>query len=610
MNIEPFPETLPELLLRRAGRNPRDPACYHRTAPGRWRTTDWSSLHEQVRRVSAGFGKLGLLPGDRVAILARTCPEWQVAELASLKAGAVVVGVDPHASQEQVEHMLGHCSARCLVVDDERHLAKVPEGLRKSFRFLVTLHETEKAVHPKQSLWRDLLAVDPLGILPGDHQVSTDDPATLIYTSGTTGQPKAIPYSHRQLLVACRSILGAFPDIGPGTRVLCWLPMAHLFQRMMNLTGILCGAQTYFVEDPRDIMACLTEVQPSVFVGVPRFYERFYEGIQERVAKVPRWIGDRIRSAFQTGQAYRRCHRAGSEPSLGLRLRYQLLDRHILSRIRRLVGHRMSFMITGSAPTAVRILEFFDALRLPVLEAYGVSENAVPMAANTPECCRFGSVGKPLTENEIRFAEDGEILVRGPGVFRGYEGGEPGEDCFTPEGYYRTGDIGYCDADGFLFLTGRKAEIIKTSTGRRISPARIEAVYAQSPYIEQVVVIGNGRKYLTGLIVVRREALERRFAGTGVSLPDSVEKLAVMREVREVVQTEIESLGTGLASHERIRAFAILPAPLSLERGEMTPTLKLRRDRIAVTYSQLIEELYCQPTLQDVPGIGVSCTAS
>lgn len=600
MSTEPFPRTLPELLHWRAEQSPDAPAYYRRAGPGDWRPTTWSGLDEEVRKVCAGFREMGLARGDRLAILARTCPEWQIAELAGLEAGAAIVGVDPHATAEQVEHVLRHSAARGLVVDDDRQLSKVPDALQAMFRFIVTLRGPGMHDRPNWRPWCQALAAEMRAHPAEAHWVAVNDPATLIYTSGTTGRPKAIEYSHRQLVVACRSILRAFPAIGPDAAVLGWLPMAHLFQRMMNLAAVQCGAQTYFVEDPREIMTCLREVQPSVFVGVPRFYERLYEGIQERVARLPRWIGALVRAALATGEAYARCQRDGREPSLGLRLRHCVLDRLFLRRIRGLVGHRMKFMITGSAPAAVRLLEFFHGLGLPVLEAYGVSENAVPMAANRLDCFRFGSVGRLFEENEIRFAEDGEVLVRGPGVFRGYYGDEERESRFTPDGFYRTGDIGHLDADGFLLLTGRKAEIIKTSTGRRISPARIEAVYAQSPYIDQVVVIGNSRKHLVGLIVVHRSALERRFARMGVVLPASGEEVAVMPEVRQVIQAEIACLGINLASHERILDFAILPGPLSLERGEITSTLKIRRDRVAGLYADLIERLYRQPALQDV----------
>ncbi len=516
MNPDGLPGTIMRLLADRVQETPDADAFFCRSDAGAWLPTTWSQVQAKVAQLAAAFQQLGLQRNDRLAIVARTCLEWQIAEFAGLVVGAVVVGVEPHAPAELIEHVLRHSGAVAAIVDDRQSTAKIPETMRADLRFLITLEEVAHASMGSPENDSDDSQSEERQGEPWQaeqrqaEQGQVDRAATLIYTSGTTGRPKAIEYSHRQLLTACGAIARAFSEIGPGDSVLCWLPMAHLFQRMMNLVAVARGAKVYFVENPREVMQAIRQVQPSVFVAVPRFYERLYEGIQEEISQRPAWLAGLVRLSMRVGAAHARCQRAGGRPPAWLVLAHPVLDAAVLSRIRAVVGRRMRFMITGSASTPAWLLEFFHGIGLLVLEAYGISENAVPMAANRLQNYRFGSVGRPFAENEIRFADDGEILVRGPGVFAGYFRDAEQQARFTQDGYLQTGDIGHFDADGFLYLTGRKAEIIKTSTGRRISPAAVEAVYAQSPYIDQVVVVGEGRKYLVGLIVLRKGSRDRR----------------------------------------------------------------------------------------------------
>jgi long-chain acyl-CoA synthetase len=628
MNPDGSPDTITGLLADRVHNTPDADAFYCRSDAGAWLSATWSQVQAKVAHLTVAFQQLGLRRNDRLAIIARTSLEWQIAEFAGLLVGAVVVGVEPHAPAELIEHILRHSGAVAAIVDDRQSTAKIPEAVRANLRFLLTLDEVAHASmgSPENDGETPVTAEPGPGLASqpaGSHarsydsqseqrqgepwqvkQGQADRAATLIYTSGTTGRPKAIEYSHRQLLIACGAIARAFPEIGPGDSVLCWLPMAHLFQRMMNLVAVARGARVYFVENPREVMQAIRQVQPSVFVAVPRFYERLYEGIQEKISQQPVWLAWLVRLAMRVGAAHARCQRAGGRLPLWLVLTHTVLDAAVLSRIRAVVGRRMRFMITGSAPTPPWLLEFFHGIGLLVLEAYGISENAVPMAANRLQDYRFGSVGKPFPENEFRFGDDGEILVRGPGVFGGYFRDAEQQARFTQDGYLETGDIGHFDADGFLYLTGRKAEIIKTSTGRRISPAAVEAVYAQSPYIDQVVVVGEGRKYLVGLIVLRKAQVERRLGELGIAVPAAEEALEKLPQTRQVLCGEIEKLGGQLAPQERLADFTLLSEPLSLARGEITPTFKVRRSRVVQSYADEIETLYREPTAMGSGNLG------
>jgi long-chain acyl-CoA synthetase len=526
---------IPELLRRRAEATPRGVACYSRGLGG-WVATDWGTLWREVNGLAAELRRRGLRPGARVAIAGRTCRGWLVAELAVLLAGGVVVGIDPLAGARQSAFVMNHAGVAAVLTDRDSFLTALPADVRNRLLFTLPMNGP---VSPADARPTDL---------PAGH---ADDPATIIYTAGTTGDSKGIEYSHAKVMAGTRSLVEAFPELEEGDATLCWLPMAHLYQRMMNLMALARGMVTYFVEDPREVGPALREVQPALFSAVPRFYEKLHDDV-----------------------------RAGAPPS------------EWRDRLAEAVGRRAKVFLTGSAPTSPRLLEFFSSLGLPVYEGYAMSENTVPMAANLRGACRFGSVGRPFPQNEIRFADDGEVLVRGPGVFRGYLGEQrPSDDRFTGDGFYRTGDLGRLDEDGFLYLTGRKAEIIKTSTGRRISPSRVEEVYKQSPYLDQVVVFGDGKTHLVALVALDATAVREALAREGTAVPADPD-LAASASVKELVAREMARLGRALPPHEQVGAFAVLAAPLSAAEGELTPTQKLRRGVVASRHASLIERLY------------------
>lgn len=567
--------TVPNILQSRAEAQPDGIACYY-LDDGNWTPLCWSELWSQVRRTAASFLQRGIQPGDRLAILSSTRFEWQVAEMAAMLVRAVVVGIDAHGTQDYVSHILKSSSARALIVDSAENLAKISADISRNLRFVVLLDQDDETQQEAAvDTWSNLQdhSTEAETSSPYDLDfVEADSAATLIYTSGTTGQPKGIEYTHRQLMAACDAIVDEFHQLNEEDTAICWLPMSALFQRMMNLVAISRGITTYFVDDPRDIIARIGEVQPSLFVGVPRFYEKLYEGIQLELGRLSPWQRTLASMAVESG---RRKINGSAEvrPKLKISLGHAIWDRLILRKIRRIMGGRLKFMITGSAPTPTWLLEFFHAIGLPLFEAYGVSENTIPMAANRPDCFRPGSVGKPFAANEIRFAEDGEVLVRGPGVFEGYDRNNRADDRFTREGFYRTGDIGCLDDDGFLFLTGRKSEFIKTSTGRKISPVKVESVLKQSPLLEHVVVVGNGHKYLAALLTISAD-------------------IEPEEDWETQLAEEIERLNQQLPAHEQVGQFALFPESPSIEGGELTTTLKVRRSLIEDKYQDLIADLF------------------
>jgi long-chain acyl-CoA synthetase len=601
-------ETILSFLAERAARFPDAPAVHHRV-DGVWHRISLKHLVQTSERVADSLINVGLKPGERLAIMCRTRVEWLLAELGAMMAGVVVVGIDAHASDLQIAEILENSDVSGLVVDSEAALSRIRLPLLERLSLIVTIEDTGRGKrYPHLRPWCRLVggdwvvtgsrtacgwrAADAERKLNGYPSPTANSPATLLYTSGTTGKPKGILYRHEQLAVACRSILEEFPGVSKlGGSTICWLPMAALFQRMMNYVALVSGVAVYFVDDSSAILRATKEVQPTYFIGVPRFFEKLYQGIQFELALKPKRIQQLVAISLARSPRV-----AGLRSRVGTTVEQRVLDALVLRRLRRVLGRRLDFIITGSAPTPEWLLDYFDRLGILVLEAYGLSENTVPIAANRPEAWRFGSVGKVFRRNEVRLAEDGEILVRGPGLFDGYVGNETA-NIFTTDRFYRTGDLGRFDADGFLFVSGRKSEVFKMSTGRRIAPGKIEAVYRKIPYVEQIVVVGQGRQYPAALLSVNPQLLALALEGGGVSLAGgaSATNLASLPAVKSKIKADIEAAGAELGSYEKIRRFDLLPLPLTLDGGELTPSLKLKRDVIECKYRDMIERLYTTP---------------
>lgn len=573
-------------------------ACRHLDGEA-WVDTTWRELRDETARVAGYWRRHGLRRGDRIAILAPTCRAWYVCELAGLRLGLVIVGIDHHQKPARIASILDESGATALVVGEIGQWWDIDAERRARFTLAMTM---EDVGHDGVAGWQQVSRAERP---PADEaaRVAPDDSATLIYTSSTTGAAKAVEFTHAQLIQACGAIIRTYPQLNEGDAMVCWLPLAHMVQRMTNLFGMARGATTWFADDPRKVVATMAVARPSIICGVPRFYEKIAEKIGHRIEEMKGPRRRLVDAALETGRrmAQHRVH--GQRPSIFLRMAHATLDRLVLSRFREALGGRLEVMVTGTAPAPAWVLEFFDQIGLLLLEVYGLSENAVPMSSNRADAYRFGSVGMPLPYNEIRIAPDGEILVRGPGVLDGYFEGANGHDDadptrprdqarFTDDGYLCTGDLGRYDEDGFLYLTGRKSEIIKTSTGRRISPARVEAIYGRSRLFDQVMVVGNGRKCLAALLALNQQAVERELMKSGHRIPGDPAAMAQSKDVAAIVHDELKRHETELADYERVIAYHLLEQPLSVEDGDLTPTLKLRRSRVEARLGDLIDAVY------------------
>ena len=570
--------TIPELLAARARRSGERIAYRTRDKDGAWQSLTWREVEARVLAMAAGLQALGLGAGDRLAIMMPTGLRWELLEKAALTLGAAVVGIDSHAAPAHKAFILGQSRAKALVLSEAGDLAGLEGVALPALERVIVEAETLPNAGGRFDLhrWADFAAL--CEGRPAAHQSPVaDTPAAITYTSGTGGQPKGIVYSHRQMLIACESLLEAFGPITEADSAVCWLPLSNLFQRVMNLCGVGSGAACSFVEDPRRIVDELGEIRPTIFIGVPRFYEKLREGIRARLEAQPAWRRGLAALALESGEALAEAHQAETPVGAALRLRHALLDRLVLTRLRAVMGGRIRFMITGSAPAPAPVLGFYESLGLPLLEAYGLSENIVPVAVNRPGARRPGTVGRPLAPNEVRIAADGEVLVRGPGLFGGYLESQPGGAALDAEGFFATGDLGGLDPQGFLRLTGRKREIIKTSTGRRIGPQPLEAALREIPGVEQALVVGNGCKTLAALVTPALEGQEPAAAAAALE----------------------GRLGQALAAHngrsapyERIAACLVLAESFTVLDGHLTPSLKLRRSWLEQRYAGEIERLY------------------
>ncbi|MEF8702762.1 MAG: AMP-binding protein [Candidatus Accumulibacter sp. UW26] len=562
--------TVPGLLELRSARTPDEIALWQLSPGGEWVGSSWRDYGRAVAALSSGFRRLGLAAGDRVGIMAPSCREWDFAQIGILAAGGTAVGLDPYGLDEHLRQIAQRCGFTGLVLAHPSLLDKFGESVRQRLRFVVCLDPAgETGVVPLATLLAEAPASEDW------NQAQVDSAATIIFTSGTTGEPKGIEYSHRQMCLAASAILSAFPQVVAGSRLVCWLPLSNLFQRMINLSAIGRGAETFYVSDPREVMRFVQFIAPHLFIGVPRFYEKLHAGMLQVIAQQPAWQQRLVQWAWRMGDRQAAAARAGKRLDRRSQLAFALAERLALRRLRAALGPNLQFMVSGSAPMPVWLLERFHAIGLPILEAYGISENIVPVSINRLDCFRFGSVGRPAPGSEVRLAEDGELLVRGPGVFSGYFGEELAAPLLDADGYLPTGDFATIDADGFISLIGRKSEIFKTSTGRRIAPARIESHLQQVPEVEHAVVFGARRAQPVALLVLGEEGWQ---AGAGDSF------ITLRRRVIEASES--------LPAYQRPAGLLLSVQPLTIAGGELTSNLKLRRHVIESRYASSLQTLY------------------
>jgi long-chain acyl-CoA synthetase len=561
--------------------------------------------HTQVVDLALGFAAglrgLGVKKGDRVAILAENRPEWVVSDIAIQLLGAVSVPIFPSQTAKQIAYILHDAGAVGIVVSNMLQLTKVlkTRGEVRSLRHVIMMNEVQAA--EREAGVRHFGGLADEGRRGKDYDADLlrkaaqatkpEDLCTIIYTSGTTGDPKGVMLSHRNLASNITAAADLLP-IGPTDVLLSFLPLCHVFERMAGYyTASACGSTIAFAESIESVSENLLEVHPTIVVAVPRLFERIYSRLARKIEKDPPARRKIFYWAVGVGRRYRAAQRHGRVP-VALRASHTVAERLVFSKVKERVGGRLRFFVSGGAALPRELGEFFEAVGMIIIEGYGLTESSPVISCNRMDAYRFGSVGYAIPGVEVRIAEDGEILTRGPHVMVGYYNNRKAtEEAIDRQGWLHTGDVGMIDDAGFIYITDRKKHLFVSSGGKNIAPQPIEGLFAGSPFIDQFVLVGDRRMFLSALIVPNFEALREYADAHGIPYRD-VEDLVKNKEINDLIEKTIQGTQKDLANFEKVRRFALLPNPLTIENGELTPSLKLRRKQIEERYSDLIDAMY------------------
>jgi long-chain acyl-CoA synthetase len=567
-------------------------AVMYKDESGVWTSKTFTEVGEIVRKLALGLMDLGINKGDKVSLLANTRPEWSYFDFAALTAGATVVPIYQTNSAEECQYVLENSDAKAVIVEDDEQLEKV-RAVRDRCPKLE--HVVRMTGQSADAISMEELAERGAGANPAAWEerwrsVTPDDICTFIYTSGTTGPPKGCVISHGNY----RSMLDMVHEmnvIEDEEVTYLFLPLAHSFALLVQFGSFDLGATlAYWERDPLKIVPNLAEVKPTYFPSVPRIFEKIYTAATASVEKEGGLKKGVFDWAIGIGKRVRALERAGKKPNPLLALQHRIADKQVLSKIRGLFGGRLRLAVTGAAPINPEILEFFDAAGVLVLEGWGMTETSTAATIATPEDFKWGTVGRPFPGCEVKIASDGEILVKGPNVFQGYYKNEEATRETLADDWLHTGDIGEIDSDGFLKITGRKKDIIITAGGKNITPANLEAEIKQHPLISQCVVIGDRRPYLVALVTLDPEEAVKFAKENG--LPEDPEAVAASDQVKAALDEHVDQINEKFARVEQVKKIEVLPHDLSQEGGELTPTLKVKRNVVADKYASEIEALY------------------
>jgi long-chain acyl-CoA synthetase len=584
--------TIADLLPVAVGEHGPNRAVMYKDDSGVWASKTFTEVGEIVRKLSLGLMDLGISNGDKVSILANTRPEWSYFDFAALTAGATVVPIYQTNSAEECQYVLENSDAKAVIVEDEEQLEKVRavrDRCPKLEHVIRMTGQSEDAVSMEELAERGA-AADPAAWEERWRSVAPEDICTFIYTSGTTGPPKGCVISHGNYR-AMLDMVNEMNVIEDEEVTYLFLPLAHSFALLVQFGSFDLGATlAYWERDPLKIVPNLAEVKPTYFPSVPRIFEKIYTAATASVEKEGGLKKAVFDWAIGVGKKVRATERAGKKPNPLLALQHRIADKQVLSKIRGLFGGNLRLAVTGAAPINPEILEFFDAAGVLVLEGWGMTETSTAATIATPEDFKWGTVGRPFPGCEVKIADDGEILAKGPNIFQGYYKNEEATRETLVDGWLHTGDIGELDPDGFLKITGRKKDIIITAGGKNITPANLEAEIKQHPLVSQCVVIGDRRPYLVALVTLDPEEAAKFAQENG--LPEDPVAIAASDQVQATIDKHVEEINQKFARVEQVKKVKVLPRDLSQEGGELTPTLKVKRNVVADKYGDEIESLY------------------
>ena len=588
-------ETLSQVLLDTVENYPKPDFMLYKK-DGRYIPISTEEFGLRVKHFCLGLKELGLERGDKIIILSENRPEWVMSDFSHMCLGAITVPIYTSLVPDQIRYIIDDSDAKAVIVSNQeqwRKIGMVKATLSKVKHFITFMEQAPEGTltfSQVQELGQRLAAKDPglferlaLEVKPGDE-------ASLIYTSGTTGLPKGVILTHSNFLSNIKSV-STIIEFSYKDTVLSFLPLSHVLERMVTFTYIYKGCGIGYAESVETVAENLLEIRPNIMVSVPRVFEKIYARVMDNVLSSSGLRKRIFFWALKVGREYGRRKLLKEAIPRGLQRKKNLAHKLVFSKIIERTGGRVRFFVSGGAPLSKDIAEFFYALGLVVLEGYGLTETSPVISVNTFENLRFGTVGKPIPGVEVKIAPDGEILTRGPHVMKGYYKKEAETKEVFEGGWFHTGDIGHIDEDGFLVITDRKKDIIVTAGGKNIAPQPIENILKTNPYISNAVVIGDRRRFVCALIVPNFEKLEEYARFSNISFGDCTE-LVKNKQVVNFIKAEVDRATPNLASYEKLKRIALLDRDFEIEKGEITPTLKIKRNIIEQKYKSLIDALY------------------
>jgi len=588
-------ETIGQLFLNTIASYPKPDILLYKDK-GRYTPISSDEFGRRVRHFALGLKSLGCKPGDKVVILSENCPEWVIADFANLSLGAVTVPIYPTLVPQQVRYIISDSDAAfviCSSPDLWKKVDEIKKDLPKVAHFISFQPEAPPGVLSLPALMekgRQFDQDNPGAYEKSVQSVKSSDLASIIYTSGTTGVPKGVMLTHANFISNVTTLV-SIVQFGHPDYVLSFLPLSHVLERMVHFAFLSKGCSMAYAESVETVADNLLEVRPHIMVSVPRLFEKLYAKVMDAVLagsglkkKIFYW-------AIKIGNDYGKKTLQKQKIGRFLRFKRGLAHKLVFSKILEKTGGRVRFFVSGGAPLSKDIADFFYTLGLVVLEGYGLTETAPVIAVNTFEHLKFGTVGKPIPGVEVKIAPDGEILVKGPNVMKGYYKKEAETREAFEGGWFHTGDIGHLDDDGYLVITDRKKDLIITAGGKNVAPQPIENVLKRNPYIANAVVIGGRRKFISAIIAPNLEKLEAYAKQNGVAYIDARE-LVAKEAIQQFLLDEIDRATPHLAPYEKIRKILVLDRDFAVELEEMTPTLKVRRSLVEEKFKDLIDSLY------------------
>lgn len=596
-------KTISEAYVRRAKTDPTKVGFRYKKG-GEWKDVTFAEHFETAKRLACGLLHSGVKKGDRVCVVGQTSIFWSQFDLAILSAGGVTVPIYPTNTPEDTAYIINHCEAAVLFVDDFKNLQKlaaISKDCPKLKKVVVNFELRPGDVKAGFEVvsWNALydLGLNQEKALGSkvDENLASAKPAdvfTIGYTSGTTGLPKGVVLTHSavsSVMVDVHKVLQGVA--GEDEDLLTFLPMSHIFGKWESLTPYFLGWTCNFAESIDSLVANLSEVRPTVWVAVPRIFEKVYSKILTQVQDSPPARQKIFHWAIGVGKEWLDARSAGKSPSLPVKIQYKAAKKIVFSKISQRFGGRLRICVSGSAPLARNIQEFMHIVGVPVYEGYGLTETCAPISVNVPSANRFGSVGKLLPEVLVKIADDGEILIKSAKCFKEYYRNPEATNEALKEGWFYTGDIGHIDDDGYLFITDRKKDLIKTAGGKYVAPQKIENLAKMQPVLSQVVVSGDQKPFCVALITLNQEYVIQYAQSNGILYGDYSE-LVKNEKIQKLVAEAVEKLNCGLAQYETIKKYHVLPKEFTVEEGDLTPSMKVKRKQVCAKFKAEIEAMY------------------